>query len=151
MRVPLSLDLREIKDFPRLKPRWQNSKNKIWLYSLISNSNSEIYPGPRTHIDIQFSIYLHFIVNNHDKRATFIDFSEIIYYYFITSNLFIMTWCKSHGEHRELYQNVQLLFVYVALGYPVKWIHTWTVTSPGGYPGNIPRPSLQPLSMCIAK
>ena len=33
------------------------------------------------------------------------------------------------------YQNAELLFAYIVLGYPDKWILTRISTSPGGYPG----------------
>ena len=72
MRVPLSLDSERNQIFRGKNQDGITPENKIWQYSRISNSNSEICLGPRTHTDIQFSICLHFIVNNHDKRVTFI-------------------------------------------------------------------------------
>ena len=40
------------------------------------------------------------------------------------------------------YQNVELLFPYILLGYPEKRILTRISTPLGGYPGIFPRPTL---------
>ena len=75
--VPYHWTWREINNFLRQKTRWPNPQNEIWWQSPISNG--EICLWDYKHTDIWFPIY-HFNVNN---RVTFIDFSEIIYHYFV--------------------------------------------------------------------